>query len=172
MRLDNRLQAFNEKRVALLDEMETLDAATLVAKPRVGKWSILEIIEHLVLAERAVLQDLPEPSRLRPRARTLKHRFAYLTVMFVLKYGIPVPVPSPAMVPRGDRSVGELRRLWNENQHWLRAYIRDLDRKGLRRAVFAHPVAGPLTVGQAVHMDQVHLDRHVRQIRRLQRLLT
>ena len=119
MRLDKRLQAFNEKRGALLDEMEALDPAKLVARPRVGKWSIVEIIEHLVLAERAVLQDLPEPSRLSAGERTLKHRFAYLIVMFVLRYSIPVQVPSPAMVPQGDRSLSELRRLWDENQRWL-----------------------------------------------------
>ena len=51
MRLDKRLQSFNEKRGALLDEVGALDAAKLVAKPLAGKWSILEIIEHLVLAE-------------------------------------------------------------------------------------------------------------------------
>jgi hypothetical protein len=172
MRLDKRLQAFNEKRCALLDEMEALDSAKLVARPLAGKWSILEIIEHLVVAERAVLQGLPERSRLSERERRLKHRFGYVIVMFVLKFGIPVQVPSPAMVPHGDRRLGELRRLWDENQEWLRAYIGRLDRKGFRSAVFEHPVAGPLSVEQAVHMDQVHLDTHVRQIRRLQRLLT
>ena len=111
MRLDKRLQAFNEKRGALLDEMGALDPAKLVAKPLAGKWSILEIIEHLMLAERAVFQGMPEPSRLSERERRLKHRFGYAIVMFVLKYGIPVQVPSPAMLPQGDRSLGELRRL-------------------------------------------------------------
>lgn len=171
MRLDKRLQSFNDKRGALLDEMGALDAAKLAAKPLAGKWSILEIIEHLILAERAVLHGLPEPSLLSERERRLKHRFSYVIVMFVLKYGIPVQVPSPAMVPQGDRSLDELRRLWDENQEWLRAYISRLDRKGFRRAVFEHPIAGPLSVEQAVHMDQVHLNTHVRQIRRLQRLL-
>jgi hypothetical protein len=171
MRLDERLQAFNEKRRALLEEMGALDSATLVAKPLAGKWSILEIIEHLVVAERAVLQGLPEPSRLREHERRLTHRFRYVIVMFVLKSGIPVQVPSPAMVPHGDRSLGELHRLWDEKQDWLRAYIDRLDHRGFRRAVFEHPVAGPLSVEQALHMGQVHLATHVRQIRRLQRLL-
>jgi hypothetical protein len=171
MRLDKRLQAFDEKRRALLDEMGALDPATLVARPLAGKWSMLEIIEHLVLAERAVLQGLPELSQLREQEGRLKHRFSYAIVMVVLRCSIPVRVPSPAMIPQGDRSLGELRRLWDESQEWLRAYIDRLDRRGFRRAVFAHPVAGPLSVEQALHMGQVHLDTHVRQIRRLQRLL-
>src|SRR5512132_3996194 len=98
MRLDERLKAFNEKRGALLDEMESLDQAKLVAKPLAGKWSILEIIEHLVIAEREVLQGLPEPSQLSERERRLTHRFRYVIVMLVLRYGIPVQVPSPTMV--------------------------------------------------------------------------
>ena len=171
MRLDKRLQAFNEKRRALLDEMGALDPATLVARPLAGKWSMLEIIEHLVLAERAVLQGLPELSQLREQERRLKHRFSYAIVMVVLRCSIPVRVPSPAMIPQGDRSLGELRRLWDESQEWLRAYIDRLDRRGFRRAVFEHPVAGPLSVKQALHMGQVHLDTHIRQIRKLQRLL-
>ena len=171
MRLDERLQAFDEKRRALLDEMGALDPATLVARPLAGKWSMLEIIEHLVLAERAVLQGLPELSRLREQERRLKHRFSYAIVMVVLRCSIPVRVPSPAMIPQGDRSLGELRRLWDESQEWLRAYIGQLDRRGFRRAVFEHPVAGPLSVKQALHMGQVHLDTHIRQIRKLQRLL-
>jgi hypothetical protein len=171
MRLDQRLQVFNVKRGALLDEMGAMDPAKLVAKPLANKWSILEIIEHLVVAEREVLKGLPESFQLAERKRSLKNRFAYLMVMFVLRYGIPVKVPSPAMVPRGNRSLDELRRLWNENQAWLKAYIARLDPKGFRRAVFEHPVAGPLSVEQAVHIDQVHVDNHVRQIRRLQRLL-
>ena len=171
MRLDKRLQAFNDKRRALLDEMGGLDPATLVAKPLAGKWSILEIIEHLVLAERAVLQGLPDPSRLREQERRLKHRISYVIVMFVLKYGIPVQVPSSAMIPQGNRSLGELHRLWDESQEWLRAYMDHLDPRGFREAVFGHPVAGPLSVEQALHMGQVHFDSHVRQIRRLQRLL-
>ena len=169
--LGKRLQTFNEKRGALLNEMGALDPAMLLAKPLAGKWSILEIIEHLTLAERAVLQGLPEPDRIKERERRLKHRFSYGIVMFVLKFGVPVQVPSPAMLPRGDRSLAELRRLWDENQEWLQAYIGRLDSKGFRRAVFEHPIAGPLTVEQAVRMDQVHFDTHVRQIRRLQRLL-
>ena len=171
MTLERRLQIFNDTRGALLDDMEYLDPGALVAKPLAGKWSMLQIIEHLVLAERVVFRDLPDPSRLEGKERGLRHRVRYCLVMFILRSGIRVRVPSPAMVPRGDRSVAELRRLWDENQGWLRSCIDGLGPDGVRRAIFEHPVAGPLSVAQAVQMGQVHLDGHVRQIRALQRLL-
>jgi hypothetical protein len=66
MSLTRRLQAFDDRRNALLDEMEALEPGKLLARPIPGKWSILEIVEHLVLAERVVLQGLPS----RPSSRS------------------------------------------------------------------------------------------------------
>ncbi len=171
MRLDKRLQAFDERRNALLDEMEALEPGKLLARPLPEKWSILEIVEHLVLAERVVFQGLPEPSKLKIREPRLKDRIRYLIVMFVLRTGIPVGVVSPAMLPEGGRNLAELRRLWNENQAWLRAYVNSLGPKGIHRPALKHPVAGPISVRQAVIMSRVHLDRHIGQIRALQKLL-
>jgi DinB superfamily len=171
MRLDKRLKAFDERRNALLDEMEALEPGKLLARPRAGKWSILEIVEHLVLAERVVFQGLPEPSQLKVREPRLKHRIRYLIVMFVLRTGIPVGVVSPAMNPRGSRDLAELRRLWDENKAWLLAYIDYLGPQGIKQAALRHPVAGPISLRQGVVMSRVHLERHIRQIRTLQKLL-
>jgi hypothetical protein len=166
-RLQQSLRALDERRRALLDEVEALSAERLTAKPLSGKWSILEIVEHLVLAERDVLQNLPEASQLVERPRRLQARVSYPLVMFVLKHGIPAKVPSPRMVPTGSASLAALRRQWDENHQWLRAYVDGLARDDFGKAVFAHPIAGPLTVEQAIRMDLVHLETHTRAIRRL-----
>jgi hypothetical protein len=171
MTLESRLKAFDDTRRGLLDELEALDPALLVATPIAGKWSMIEIVEHLVLAERAVFRGLPDPLRLVERNRDLGNRVRYVLVLFILTSGIPVRTPSPAMVPQGDRGLAELRRLWDESQQWLRSCIAHLGPGAGGKAVFEHPIAGPLTVSQAVRMGQVHVDGHVRQIRSLRRLL-
>ena len=171
MRLIKKLQAFDARRNALLDEMETVEPAKLLARARPGKWSMIEIIEHLVLAERSVFQGLAEPSQLTARATRPGDRFRYLLVMFVLKNGIRVQVGTPAMLPQGGCDLAELRRLWDENQTWLRARLDGLDAEGASKAILEHPQAGPINLKQAVAMSQAHLDAHIRQIRVLQRLL-
>ena len=171
MTLDKQLQAFDDTRRRVLDELEALDPALLVAKPIAGKWSMIEIVEHLVLAERAVFKGLPAPSRLEEKHRDFGNRVRYALVLFILTSGIPVRTPSNAMVPQGGRGLSELRRLWDESQQWLRSCIAHLGPGAGQKAVFEHPIAGPLTVSQAVRMGQVHVDGHVRQIRRLRRLL-
>jgi len=169
--LQQTLQAIEKTRCALLDELATVDAETLVAKPIPGKWSILEIVEHLVLAEREVLQNLPDPSEMVELRRSLKHHFTYPMVMMVLRCRIPVKAPSAGMIPRGTTSLDALRSRWDESQQWLRCYVGGLDQAGIYRAVFQHPIAGPMDLTQAIRMGQVHVATHTRQIRRLLSLM-
>lgn len=166
-----RLELIDQRRVALLDELATLDSAVLAAHPRPGKWSIGEIVEHLILSERDVLHDLPDPAELTTRAQSFRNHLLYGLVMFILRFDVPVKAPSRGMLPRGGRPFHELREMWDTNHRWIRACLGNLDGAGWRRPVFMHPVTGPLTPAQAVRMLDVHLDRHIRQIRRLQRML-
>jgi hypothetical protein len=168
--LHQRIQTLDATRCALLDELETLNADDLTAKPLPGKWSILEVVEHMIISEREILQGLPEPSQLAARKRDLRARVTYPMVIAVLKLHIPVKTPAPSMVPQGNGSLADLRGQWDESQAWLQSFAAGLDRDGLGKAFFAHPIAGPLTLPQAVHMGQLHVDGHIRQIRRLQRL--
>ncbi len=162
------IQALDNRRGALLDELATLSAEDLAAKPEAGGWSILEIVEHLILAERAILQGLPPLAELVVRPRSLKNRCIYPLVVTILKLGIPVKVPSRRMLPTGTVPLAELRGQWDETYRWLRSYVASLPPDGASRAVFQHPVSGPITLTQALRMDRLHLATHLKQIAKLQ----
>jgi len=166
--LHKLIRSLDDRRRALLDEMEGLSAEDLQARARPGKWSILEIVEHLMIAERIVLAGLPPPAELVERPRSLKNRAVYPLVIFVLRFSIPVKVPSRRMLPSGTMSLAEIRSQWDETVRWLGAYAAGLGPDGHSKAVFLHPVAGPITLTQALRMDRLHLETHIRQIRRLQ----
>lgn len=169
--LHRMIQSFDDRRRALLDELETLSAEDLEARARPDKWSILEIVEHLMIAERVVLGGAPPAATdLVERRRSLKDRCVYPLVLLVLRFPIPVKVPSRRMLPTGTMSLAEIRSQWDENLRWLRSYAAGLDPEGHRRAVFRHPVAGPITLTQALRMDRLHLDRHARQIRQIRQI--
>lgn len=165
-----RLRSFRARRDVLLDELASLDEAALMARPAPGRWSIMEIVEHMVVAERDVFGAFDSNGPRRHRARTLRHRFAYVLVMAILRFGVPVRVPSAAMLPQGGRNLAELRAMWDENHAWMERYLAEYDEAASRSAVFRHPVAGPLTADQAMRMARVHLERHIGQIRRILRL--
>lgn len=169
-----RLERVDRTRRALLERVAALDPELRTRRPRPDAWSVLEVVEHLILAEGDVLARVaraeearaggdPEPA---PR-RTLRNRAAFLVVMAVLRFRIPVRTPSRRMNPVGERSLEELRADWDRNHEALRAFAGALDRESARRAVFRHPIAGPMTPGQAFWMLEVHLHRHVGQVDRI-----
>jgi len=165
---EDQLMIWADDRRRLLDEVERLEPERLTAKPLPGKWSILEIVEHLVVGDREVLQGLPKPWALVDRRRHLRDRVGYRMVMFVLACHIPAKVPSPRYLPQGQSSLPDLRRDWDEMQQWLRSYIERLDRGDPAKAVFGHPIAGPMTMQEVFDMGKLHLATHTRQIRRLE----
>jgi len=160
------LEESNRERLFLLDEVKALDAENLTAKPQPDLWSILEIVEHLVVAEKEVLSNLPDPIQLIEQKRNLRDRLTYPVVMFILKYNVRVPVPSPTMLPKGLMPLPDLLKEWEVTQKWLKSLIETLEPQDFNKPVFSHPVAGGLTVTQAVLMGHLHLKTHARQIRK------
>jgi len=171
-RLDSLTRELSATRVALLDRLRDATPAQLSTKPRSDAWSVLEILEHLVLAEQTVLMGWPAYSELVDKKRTAGNHIRYLIVMLVLKARIPVRVPSRRMVPTGTPTLNELEARWKSSEAWLHSYVEQLDASGLRKAVFRHPVAGPVTVAQAMRMNLVHVRIHRRQIDKLLRMQT
>ncbi len=145
MALERKLDAYDRERRALLDEMDALDPILLSFRHRAGEWSILEILEHVALAEQAALLNLREPE--------LPQRYRLAMFTFLRRLRIPVRLPSSGMMSHGAKSLLEVRRLWDENSRTLRACLARL---------------GPgSTVSHAIGTGQLHLAVHRRQIWRI-----
>ena len=166
-----KFERYDRTRRTLLDELAELNDDQLRKKPGPNEWSILQIVQHMVLAERDVMQHLPEPKELIARKRGLRSRIFYVVVLFILRWGLRVPVPSEGMLPDGNTSLSELRQQWDENLRWFRGYLDTSRPEDLQRAVFSHPIAGPLTGPQAGMLAQYHFDAHLRQIKKVKSLI-
>lgn len=162
-----QLQRIEALRDALLDEVAAAPDATRRRRPTPDAWSALEVLEHLVLAERVVLGPSAQWRDQPSAPRSLRDRVRYYMVRFVLQQRIKVTTPSAQMRPSGRVSFTQLRTAWLAQQDALREFVLSLDREGVRRAIFHHPIAGPLTVPQALQLLEVHLRGHAAQVHRL-----
>ena len=161
------IQTLDDRRLALLQVLDGLPPEMLQARLHPWAWSVLEILEHLVVAERVILQGLPDPADLVDRPRHLQHRLKYPLVMLVLKLAIPVKVPSKRMLPMGQRTLADLREEWDQHLRWLRAFEAGQRAGAHGKACFLHPVAGPITLVQALRMDLLHVGIHARQVSKI-----
>ncbi len=167
-RLLQSLAETEQARAALSLQIEAADEKRSF-RPNPDRWSVLEIVEHLIVAEREVLMGMPDPSQLVAHLPDPKTAFIYPVVLGVLRSQLPVSVPSPTMLPKGGRTWESLKPDWNENSRWLECFLRNLKPGDFSKAFFFHPVAGWMTAAQASRMGQLHFALHARQIRRLLR---
>ena len=103
MTLTTRLDRIEAARSALLTRVALLSEAQQTQRPAPGTWSILEIIEHLVVCEYEVLGDFSTLNQREGRPRSLMNRVLFTMVMGIFFFNISVPAPSKGMLPQGNR---------------------------------------------------------------------
>jgi hypothetical protein len=131
-----------------------------------GKWSSLQILEHLLLTYTATTKGLlrtmeaGQPERLE---RNFGHRMRSL---YVLGFGrFPSGAEAPKhTVPNGNLGEEPLRR-FNDALVAMDATLSDAEKRfwtGTR--ILLHPVLGPLTAQQWRRFHQVHGRHHLKQV--------
>jgi hypothetical protein len=161
------LDHIDAQRAAIVAEVAVLSEAAQRVRATDDAWSPLDVIEHLVLAEQVVLGDLDSaPTRMAPEP-TVVHRLRRSMVWLVLRLGIRVRIPVDRMRPTGTATFTALRTRWDEQHIALRRLVTGMDRRGLQRHIFRHPIAGPLNTPQALRLLSAHLATHHRQLARL-----
>jgi len=163
----DQLQRIEALRDALLTEVDAAPEASRRRRPSPAAWSAVEVVEHLVLAERVVLGPRAQWGDRPGASRSLRDRMRYYVVRLVLQQRIKVTIPSAQMRPSGRVPFAQLRMAWIAQQEALREFVLSLDAAGAKRAIFHHPIAGPLTVPQALQLLEAHLRGHAAQVHRL-----
>ena len=158
---NDSLDLLDETRDRLIDAIAGLTGQQAHAKPAPGRWSIAEILEHVVLLEMAfhsrvipALRTGPAPER---DAETGDAMVRTRVPDRETKYQVPGP-----LAPTGR---------WNETE-CLRRFVDIRQRTiefasnpaGFREHTVDHPFLGPLDSYQWVLMVALHSARHTAQI--------
>ena len=131
-----------------------------------GKWSPVQVLEHLMLTYTATTKGLlraMEAGRPLRAERTMRHR---LKSVYVLGFGrFPAGMEAPKHTVPRDGLVSEPLRHFNDALVAMDASLTDSERRfGHRTRVLVHPVLGPLTAQQWRRFHLVHGRHHFKQI--------
>lgn len=167
---DDGVAALSSARADLLAEVSALGPVQVRFAPGPGRWSIAQVVEHLVLAEELVLRGLVSPRTVADRGSAAVATVRYALVKAVLGSRlVKVRAPSRALLPEGVASLDALERRWLEAGAGIGAFLSDLPpgRRGER--LFRHPVAGWLSLAQMLDFLAFHVRHHHRQVRSIRR---
>jgi uncharacterized damage-inducible protein DinB len=170
--LTDRLAALDRERAAFLDALDHLAPEARATRPAPEAWSALEIGEHTFRAEHAVLRGLEKQLAAGDaRADVGRHNPAGIVLLLAAMRApkkLKVPEGARGIVPEG-MDYAALRDAWAAlGGRWaaaVAAFPPSLERTPLLR----HPVAGALTLEEALRFLTAHTSRHRRQVARAAR---
>jgi len=152
-----------DRKSELINNLTSYSDDLLRFRPKPDRWSILMILQHIILGEQGIrlseveLRDNPVRQRLKPGNMLA-------VVIDVLEKDIPVEVPDVSVEPDGSMELDELIALWGQERKMLRDLLEDITEETVNDVIFSHPAAGPLDPIGTLKLAVVHFDTHRRQI--------
>lgn len=168
---DQLLKAFDAAeadRQALMTRLDALSEETLTQKPAPDKWSVVEVMVHLIKAETGTLKYLKKKLEVgghRPASAFAGFRKAFLNIVIAtpLKFKAPKVVQLEKDV---KMSYAEAKSQWDNVRNELRTEYAAIDPKLIGHDLFKHPFAGKLNLLQSTSFMHHHMTRHIGQIDR------
>ena len=157
--LQQQYDQLEASRLSLIRKVRELDIQTLRHKPEPERWSILQDIQHLVLAEQKTALKLETAT-----VSGDKNPEMLAMVLQVLDEDVVVDVPDPDMVPDGDASIEDLIHDWEAARQRLHTFLETCGPDDLDAPVSHHTIAGSLTVIECLGLLASHFHHHRRRI--------
>lgn len=156
------------QRGKLLDQLSGVNAEHLNRRMVEGKWSITEIISHLIVAERLSVQYLRKKIQ---GIDSVKDSGIYedmKMLVFVLSQRLPgMRFRAPKVVVENTQhltELAELRSSWEVLRKELRELLEQFPDDKLKRKIYRHVIVGYINIRQMLIFFREHVIHHQPQI--------
>lgn len=170
-KLEKRLKLLDKKLNQLLEELKYYSEDQLNRKPGVGKWSVIQVMHHLLLAETGSLNYLQKKLGYNPELSNAGIQ-SWVRKQ-ALKFFLWAPIKWKAPPKIGDEYLPayagfwDTAKLWKEQRTNLKAYLGTLPPDIFKKEAYNHPRAGRMDIKGMIGFFDQHFDRHHKQIRRI-----
>lgn len=164
--LYNNLEAQREKLVNIYNSMST---EQLHFKPQPESWNLLQVMRHLVTAERQslILIQRRITKRMELPKAGLGASIRYLILNLALYLPVKYKAPKIAEVKEEVPDFEKMKQEWANIRAEMKELIAGTDQEILLSAVYIHPRAGLLNMNQALGFMITHIDHHLKQVERI-----
>ena len=165
-RLLARLERMDVDRLLLLKRLDGIPSEKLAERPGPGKWSVAQVMMHLVVAEESALAYLKKKLEYGGHRRT--GLFAGLRLSLLeLAIKLPFRYKAPAIVADiPECSCEEANERWAAVRGEMRRTYTELDEAVIDHELFKHPMVGRFELLLGIHFMHTHMTRHLGQIER------
>lgn len=165
-----KLDALNLSLRDLLTDLEGYSEDTLNKAPKEGAWSVFQIMNHLILAERKSIQYVQKKLSFDPKLKSAGITSKMSSLLVNTYLSSPMKVKAPEMIS-GDNlpshsTFWEVTKAWKTDREALQKYLNELPEELFKKEIYKHPLGGRLSLEQMLSFFQKHYARHHKQIYR------
>ncbi len=168
--LRRQLNALNAELGSLLKELKKYPEADLNRVPKPGAWTVLQVMQHLMLAEQGAHRYVAKKLSFNPelKNKSVGSRFRVLILNSYLRSPLKRKAPDAIgdeVLPL-ESSFWEVAKRWTNQREELAEYLEQLPTDFAHKEIYKHPFVGRLTLTQMLSFFQAHFNRHRKQIRK------
>lgn len=168
-RLHLHFENLEAQRRRLLDRVEGHPAEAFHhSEP--GKWSMCQVLAHLINAERLSVRYINKKILGIHEAKNTGWVEEGKMILLKISQRLPFKFKAPAAVVISTPQYANLHELmtdWDLERQELKQLLEKFDESQLRRKVYRHVVVGILNIEQALTFFREHFIHHLPQIKRL-----
>jgi uncharacterized damage-inducible protein DinB len=168
-KIKKKFEEMEMDKKAIFQKINSLDDEFLNRPPAPEKWSIIQILHHLIDAESGTLIYIKKktlsPDKLEKAGLLEWWRSKVLN--FYLK--APMKWKAPAMVdkvPIKETYQNTLDR-YNKNREKWAEFLEEMPEDWAKKKIFRHPISGRLDMHMTLDFLDLHAQRHFQQIRQI-----
>lgn len=165
-RLDTEFGKLEKQRKELLEKLKAYDDKILNQKPSESQWSVMEVVNHLIVAEGFSYQYLEKKTQDHASAAKvgLKEAFRSFLLNTYLGSSKKFKAPTIAIPPGAYTTLADGHASWDDVRKNIHSVWTQLPEDMLDRNWFKHPAAGKLSLKQMISFMHAHVQRHEKQI--------
>ena len=169
-KLEEKFARLEDFTAELLTELDGLEDEQLDFKPQEDRWSIQNVLEHVLAAEVATFAYLRKKNQAADLPQSgLSESWRGIALKAILRSPLKFPAPGALKSPHRFNDMQELRNAWEKQRSALKSFLQDLPNERVDKIIFKHPIVGYFNIVQTLDFLYEHLYRHARQIRRLKK---
>lgn len=168
-KLENIFMELERQRQTILSQVKDFPNEELTCRYRPDKWNVLEILTHLLTAEKLSLSYMKKKSS---GIDALDNSGLYEKLkidFFIVSQRLPLKFKAPKVVVENTivMPLIEIEKQWFDLRQELKLFLETIAPEHLKRKIYKHPFLGRLDVEQALITIREHITHHTPQITHL-----
>ncbi len=161
--------ALDAELISLFEELSKYSFEVLDKKPKPGAWSVLEVLQHLLVVEKKSLAYAKKKSSYPESLKNANFNDHFRQFLLYLYLRAPLKIKAPALVNEEQFVQGvtfeELMEDWQQARQELMAFLDSVPQEWAGKLIF-RTFAGRMTLGGMLFFFKEHFARHKKQIKR------